>query len=75
MGSQVPLDGGIALRADLPDSCEIRLLKDGRPVQIIAKGQVLTHSTRDIGTYRIEAYRRFRGQRRAWIFSNPIYVT
>jgi hypothetical protein len=28
----------------------------------------------EAGVYRIEAYRRHLGRRRAWIFSNPIYV-
>jgi hypothetical protein len=51
------------------------LLKDGQPVQIVSEGKVLTDPASDPGTYRIEAYRRFLGRRRAWIFSNPIYVT
>jgi hypothetical protein len=75
LGSQISVDSGVTLRADLPDSCEIRLLKDGRPVQIITEGKVLAHPARHPGTYRIEAYRRYRGRRRAWIFSNPIYLT
>jgi hypothetical protein len=75
MGSKVPVDAGVSLRAELPDAGEIRLLKDGQPVQTVADGQVLTHLAREPGTYRIEAYRRFRGRRRAWIFSNPIYLT
>ena len=57
-------------------SCEIRLLKDGRPVQIVADAArrspiVVTEP----GVYRMEAYRRFWGHTRTWIFSNPIYVT
>jgi hypothetical protein len=75
MGTQISVESGVSLRADLPHSCEIRLLKDGRPVQIVAEGQVLTYPARQPGTYRIEAYRRFRGRRRAWIFSNPVYLT
>jgi hypothetical protein len=75
MGSQVSVDAGVSLRADLPQVCEIRLLKDGRPVQVVAEGQVLTHAARERGTYRVEAYRSFRGRRRAWIFSNPVYLT
>jgi len=74
MGSQIPLGSGASLHAALPHCCEIRLRKDGSLIQMVV-GQELTHVARDPGAYRIEAYRRFRARRRAWIFSNPIYLT
>jgi hypothetical protein len=75
MGARIPVHSGVLLRADFPHSCEIRLIKDGQTVQIVSEGQVLTHDARHPGIYRVEAYRMFRGRRRAWIFSNPIYIT
>jgi hypothetical protein len=75
MGSRIAADASVSLRAELPSSGEIRLLRDGRAVQIVSEGQVLTHPAPDPGTYRIEAYRGFLGRRRAWIFSNPIYLS
>ena len=38
------------------------------------KQQACAHITSEPGVYRIEAYRRYLGRRRGWIFSNPIYV-
>jgi hypothetical protein len=74
MGAQISVDSGPLLRADLPHACEIHLMQDGRPVQIVSEGQVLAYYARHPGIYRVEAYRLFRGRRRAWIFSNPIYI-
>ncbi|MFH1183984.1 MAG: CehA/McbA family metallohydrolase [Chloroflexota bacterium] len=74
MGEQIAPRAGVALHAKVPDFAEIRLLKDGRPVQTVKYGQALTHRALEPGVYRIEAYRRYLGRRRAWILSNPIYV-
>lgn len=74
MGGEIDGHRGVALHAKMPDFCEIRLIKNGRPVQSVKHGQALTHRALDPGVYRIEAYRRYLGRRRAWIFSNPIYV-
>jgi len=35
---------------------------------------ICTHITTEPGSYRLEAYRRYLGKKRGWIFSNPIYV-
>jgi hypothetical protein len=32
------------------------------------------HKVESPGVYRVEAYIEFKGKRRGWIFSNPIYV-
>jgi hypothetical protein len=74
MGGQIAARAGVALHAKAPDFCEIRMLRDGLPVQWIRHGQALTYRAMEPGTYRVEAYRRYWGRRRAWIISNPIYV-
>lgn len=75
MGSTVPGNAGVQLRAELPDSCDVRLLRDGRPLQELTRARAIELTAMETGVYRLEAYRRFRGRRRAWIFSNPIYIT
>jgi hypothetical protein len=73
MGDEVPLDGAVTLQAKLPSAAEMRLIKDGICVREI-KGEALTYITEEPGAFRIEAYRRYLGVSRGWIFSNPIYV-
>jgi hypothetical protein len=74
MGGQIAVRGGAALHAWAPHSCEIQLLKDGRRLSMLTRGQALTQRITESGVYRIEAYRRFWGRRRTWIISNPIYA-
>ncbi|MBI5713301.1 MAG: histidinol phosphatase, partial [Chloroflexi bacterium] len=53
---------------------EIRLLRNG---SVIAKRDAdthLMHIADKPGVYRLEAYIDFKGQKRGWIFSNPIYI-
>ncbi len=74
MGDVIPLDGGVTLQVRLPALAEeIRLIRDGQVIRR-AKGEAMVQIVRQPGAYRIEAYRRFLGRRRGWIFSNPIYV-
>lgn len=73
MGETLSLHGALEVRVSLPDRARIRLLRDGQVV-------VETHSDQLAwmghlpGVYRVEAHRRYKGRRRAWILSNPIYV-
>ncbi len=73
MGDEIPLTGSITLQAKLPSIADIRLIKDGICVKQV-RGEALTFITEEPGTFRIEAYRRFLGLTRGWIFSNPIYI-
>ncbi len=72
-GDDLPRRGAIHLYAECPSSAHIRLLRNGRTVAE-TRGRTLRHTTSDAGVYRVEAWRRFRGLPRGWIFSNPIYV-
>lgn len=74
MGDDIPAKFGVTLQAKLPSPAEIHLLKDGQPLQIWKDKDACTHITAEPGVYRIEAYRRYLGRLRGWIYSNPIYV-
>jgi len=80
MGDEVRLNGSLTLRATVPLSAHLRLLKDGREVACV-QGRQLTFETEEPGVFRIEAHRSYHLawaeraiRRRPWIFSNPIYV-
>jgi hypothetical protein len=74
MGDEIPAKNGVTLQAKLPSNAEIRLLKDGIIIQTLKNKSACVHITAEPGVYRIEAYRRYLGKLRGWIYSNPIYV-
>jgi len=74
MGDEIPAKGGVTLQVKLPSAAEILLLKEGQVIQTWKNQTAGTHITTEPGVYRIEAYRRYLGKRRGWIYSNPIYV-
>jgi len=74
MGEEIPAKGGVTLQAKIPSAAELRLIKDGQLLQRWERQTSCTHITTEPGVYRIEAYRRYLGKKRGWIFSNPIYV-
>ncbi len=74
MGDELLCHEGVTLLIRLPRRTECRLLRDGKPVKIWYKRENCTYITSDPGVYRVEAYIHFRGRRRGWIFSNPIYI-
>jgi PHP domain len=74
MGDEIPADGGVTLQVKFPSPpAEAYLLKDGKVVEKTRK-EALTFTTSEPGVYRVEAYRKFLGRRRGWIFSNPVYI-
>jgi hypothetical protein len=73
MGDTLALNGAATLRVTSPERAELRLLQDGRVVAQ-ATDTTLEWQTRSPGVYRVEAYRRYWGQQRGWVFTNPIYV-
>ncbi len=74
MGDEIAGRGGVTLQAHIPTEAEMRLIHNGKVLRTMKRAYALTHVTDEPGAYRIEVYRRYRGRRRAWIFSNPIYV-
>lgn len=74
MGDEISAKNGVTFQIRLPLRAECRLLKDGKVAKSWQDRDVCTHITTEPGVYRVEAYLPYLGQRRGWIFSNPIYV-
>ena len=73
MGEELELAGTARLNVELPDRARILLLRGGEPIAQ-ARDSRLSLITGRPGVYRVEAYRRFAGRLRGWIFGNPIYL-
>jgi hypothetical protein len=73
MGDEITFSGSVTFQARLPHTSEIRLFRNGKVIKTL-HGDTLVHDTAKPGVYRIEAYKRFLGKLRGWIFSNPIYI-
>ena len=73
MGDKIALEGAVTLQGKLPSGAEINLIKDGLKIKS-CQAEAFTHITNEPGVYRVEVYKQFMGKRRAWIFSNPIYI-
>ena len=74
MGDRIEFKGGVTLQIKLPSEAEeCRLIRDGKVVNS-TQGEALVHLVTQPGIYRVEAYKKFLGRKRGWIFSNPIYV-
>lgn len=74
MGDTVDGSQPITLQIKLPQAAECLLLKDGEVIHTSRKRVSIIHRVKEPGVYRIEAYIEYKGKRRGWIFSNPIYV-
>lgn len=75
MGDETTNRGGLTLQITAPQPAALRLLHNGREVAS-REGQSLTHVilAGETGAFRAEAYLPYKGRRRGWIYSNPIYV-
>ena len=73
MGQDLDLEDRVELRATTPAEARLHLLRDGETVAR-TQGDRLALVSHEPGVYRVEAYRRFAGKERGWIYSNPIYV-
>ncbi len=74
MGGEISAKNGVTLQIRLPQRAECRLLRNGEVIATWDDRETPAHITTEPGVYRVEVYLRFRGKRRGWIFSNPIYV-
>jgi hypothetical protein len=75
MGESIKPRYGVTLQIKLPRRAEIRLIKDGALVRRWEAHETAVLTVTEPGAYRAEAHIDFRGKRRGWIFSNPIYLT
>ena len=73
-GDQIPLGSGITLQIKLPAPAECHLIRDGEHVRQWNNRDICTLLINQPGIYRVEAYTRYLGRRRGWIFSNPIVI-
>jgi hypothetical protein len=74
MGDEISAKHGVTLQIKLPLRAECNLIKDGKTIQTWTDREVMSYITTDPGVYRVEVYFPYRGKRRGWIFSNPIYI-
>lgn len=74
MGDTVEPNKSATMQIKLPQAVECHLLKNGEIIRTSHKRDTLIHRVDGPGVYRVEAYIPFKGKRRGWIFSNPIYV-
>jgi hypothetical protein len=74
MGDDVKLSPGMVLTAELPIPAHVRLLKYGEVVASASDVRTFRHMIDQPGAYRLEAFLELDGERRPWIFSNPIDV-
>lgn len=75
MGDSISSVKGVTFQIKLPQRAECNLLKDGKVIQTWQNRENCTYITAEAGVYRVEVYRWYKGRRRTWIISNPIYVS
>jgi hypothetical protein len=74
MGDEIPIQNGITFQIRLPRKAECQILLNGDVLKTWKDREICTYITQNPGVYRVEAYLEYKGQKRGWIFSNPIYV-
>lgn len=74
MGDEITLPEKAALQIKIPLPGECILIKDGKPVKKWRNRTRCNYEVISPGIYRAEAYLPYRGRRRGWIYSNPIYI-
>jgi hypothetical protein len=73
MGQELIRTGATVFEVQVPQAADIRLIRNG---EVVARSgrRTLEYTTAQPGAYRVEVFRRYRLERRGWIFSSPIYV-
>jgi hypothetical protein len=65
---------GVTMQVAVPAKADIRLVRNGKVVKQKEADTHLTYITSEPGAYRVEAHIFYKGEKRGWIYSNPIYV-
>ena len=73
-GDEVTTERGITIQIRLPTPASCHLIRNGQIVQTWERQTMCTYITTEPGVYRVEAFLTYRGVRRGWIFSNPIFI-
>lgn len=74
MGEEIQLGMGATLQVSAPSRCDIRLIHNGKVIAECRGDTNLTFLPVETGAYRAECYFSHKGQKRGWIYSNPIYL-
>jgi hypothetical protein len=74
MGGTIRLGTGVTLQAKVHERCHLKMIHQGKVVAEVHDRENLTYTAHNSGAYRVEAWRDYKGQERAWILSNPIYI-
>ena len=74
MGDEIKLADGVTLQITLPIKVECFLIKDGDKIKSWKNRETCSFSVKEPGVYRVEAYLMYKGSKRGWIYSNPIYI-
>lgn len=75
MGETIQLGHGVTLQVLAPARARIRIMCYGELIAEERNVENLTHVVRKAGAYRAEVWRAYHDIERAWIVSNPIYVS
>ena len=73
MGDEIKFGEKQNLVAHLPVNCHTRLLRNGSVIKE-SPGNEFEHMAEGPGVYRLEAWLMIDGEKRPWIYSNPIYL-
>ncbi len=74
MGDTTQFTDSPTLQINLPQKAEVHLLKDGQVILTHKNRKTTEFQVNQPGVYRVEVYINYKERRRAWIFSNPIYI-
>lgn len=74
MGASLPSGKPVTFEIETPAEADIRLIRAGAGMVAGGQGCSLRFTTSEPGAYRVEAWKRWRGKMRGWVFANPIYV-
>lgn len=73
MGEDLELAPGATIRVSLPQPGLLRLIRNGKIIQIMQNSDRMLYTVTKPGAYRVEVYIKYFGQYRGWIYSNPIF--
>jgi hypothetical protein len=74
MGDEIKFQPGTILEIKIPLPGECNLIKDGKLFQKWRDRTQMSTEVPSEGICRVEVFLPYRGRRRGWIFSNPIYI-
>jgi hypothetical protein len=73
IGSDIPWQAGLRLRAEAPLQGRIKLVRNGEVI-VDQQDAALDFEVKEPGVYRVEVWLSLVGEDRPWILSNPIYI-